>query len=91
MPLENNVVAYAVYGAAVTMATVLVLTWKKYYWRVIGMFLAGGGLWLIWDELNEGPFNLLEVGHELYGVILFIVGLVCISLKPKGKDTENEA
>lgn len=64
--------------------------WKRYYWRALGFFLAFGGLGLIIDELIEGPFYLFELGHELYGVILLVVGLICISVKPKDKDENYE-
>ena len=61
------------------------MIWKRYYWRVVGYFLAFGGFGLIVDELIEGPFNLLEPGHELWGLILIVIGLICISIKPKDK------
>lgn len=64
----------------------LKMTWKRYHFRVIGFALAGAGLGLIVDELIAGPFSLTPTGHEFWGIVLFVAGMVFISLKPKGKD-----
>lgn len=60
-------------------------TWKRYYWRVLGYFISFGGFGLIADELVRGTLNFSTVGHEWYGVILFVIGLGLISKKPRGK------
>lgn len=62
------------------------LKFKSYYWRVIGFFLAGGGMGLMFDELIEGPFKLTPTNHEFWGLIAVIVGCYFISKKPKGKE-----
>jgi len=59
--------------------------WHKYYWRVLGYFLAFGGFGLIADELIGGYLDLTTWGHEWIGVISFLVGLGLISVKPRGK------
>jgi len=59
--------------------------WRKYYWRVLGYFLAFGGFGLIADELIGGYLDLTAWGHEWIGVVSFLVGLGLISVKPKGK------
>lgn len=60
--------------------------WHKYYYRVIGIFLACGGAGLMLDEVINGPFKLGLGDHELYGLIMVIVGAYFISKFPKGKD-----
>ena len=60
--------------------------WKSYYYRVIGVALAGAGAGLIIDELIAGPFSLTPANHEFWGVIMVIAGIIFISKKPKGKD-----
>ena len=63
------------------------IKWKKYYFRVIGYFLCGGGGALIFDELIHGPLSFWPLPqHEAYGVVLFLIGLGLISLKPHGKN-----
>ena len=62
------------------------LTWRRYYWRMIGYALAGAGGGLVLDELIHGPFTLTPANHEFWGLVLLIVGAVCISKKPHGKD-----
>jgi len=59
--------------------------WKDYYWRALGYFLAFGGFGLIADELVGGYLDFTTIGHEWYGVILFLIGLGLISVKPRGK------
>jgi len=61
------------------------MPWHRYYLRVIGYFLAFGGFGLIADELVRGYLDFTTLGHEWYGVILFLIGLGLISVKPKGK------
>jgi len=62
------------------------LRWHKYYSRVIGFFLAGGGAGLVLDELINGPFHVTYHDHEAWGLVAVIVGAVLISKYPKGKD-----
>jgi len=62
------------------------LTWRLYYYRIIGFALAGAGAGLVLDELINGPFTLTLRDHELWGIISLVAGLVFISRKPKGKD-----
>jgi len=62
-----------------------VVEWHKYYWRVLGYFLAFGGFGLIADELIGGYLDFAIWGHEWIGVVFFLVGLGLISVKPKGK------
>lgn len=62
------------------------LGWKDYYWRVLGYFFSYGGLGLISDELINGSIQFWPpFQHEVYGIILGVVGLVLISKKPHGK------
>lgn len=63
-----------------------VFNWKKYYWRALGYFLSFGGFGLIADELIQGTLDFTNLGHEYYGVILFLIGLGLISIKPGGKE-----
>ena len=58
---------------------------RGYYWRVIGFLLAGGGMGLMADELIEGPFTLTPTNHEFWGLVMLIVGVICIGKFPKGK------
>lgn len=65
------------------------IKWRSYYYRVIGMFLLGGGLFLVADELfvqGAGPFKLSLIDHEFWGIVIAIVGCVLISKKSHGKD-----
>lgn len=62
------------------------MKWRKYYYRVIGYFLAAGGLGLIADEVIGGNLDFTSLGHEHSGVALFVIGLILISIMPKGKD-----
>lgn len=59
---------------------------RRYYYRIIGFALAGAGGGLVLDELIHGPFKLTYHDHELWGIVIFIAGLVLISKKPHGKD-----
>jgi len=61
------------------------MRWKRYWFRIMGFALAGAGLGLIVDELIAGPFSLTPADHEFWGIVLFVIGMVFISLKPKGK------
>jgi len=62
------------------------LTWRPYYYRIIGFALAGGGAGLVLDELIHGPFTLSLTDHEFWGLIAIIAGVILISKKPHGKD-----
>lgn len=62
------------------------LAWHRYYYRVIGVFLACGGAGLMADEVVNGPFKLELGDHELWGLVMVVVGAVLISKFPKGKD-----
>ena len=69
------------------MAFVLpIMKWRRYYYRVIGMALAGAGAGLVIDEVIQGTLEFQLIGHETLGVALVILGLFFISRKPKGKD-----
>lgn len=59
--------------------------WHKYYWRALGYAVSFGGFGLIADELIQGTLDFSVIGHEWYGIILFLVGLGLISIKPQGK------
>lgn len=61
------------------------MKFKRYWFRVIGFALAGGGLGLILDELIHGPFTLTPANHEFWGLVAIIAGAVLISKKPHGK------
>ena len=61
------------------------MKWHSYYFRVIGFAMAGCGAGLMLDELIAGPFTLTPANHEFWGLVAFVVGMVLISLKPKGK------
>ena len=61
------------------------MIWKTYYYRVSGYALTGAGAGLVLDELIHGPFNLNPGNHELYGLIMIVIGLVLITRKPHGK------
>lgn len=61
------------------------LMWRDYYWRVIGMFLTGGGIFLMLDEIIQGTFKFQLIGHETAGLACIILGAYFISKKPKGK------
>lgn len=61
------------------------MTWRKYYWRVLGVIMAGAGVGLMVDEVVNGPFTLNASNHEFWGLILAIVGAVLIAVKPRGK------
>lgn len=61
-------------------------SWHRYYWRVIGFAIAGGGVGLVLDELIHGPFKLGPGDHETYGLIAIVIGAILISKKPHGKD-----
>jgi len=63
------------------------MKWHRYYYRVIGFGLAGGGAGLMLDELIHGPFTLSISNHEFWGLIISIIGVILISKKPKGKDS----
>lgn len=58
---------------------------KTYYWRVVGVFLFGGGLGLVLDEFVHGPFTLTPSNHEFWGLVAIVVGAICITRKPHGK------
>jgi len=62
------------------------MKFKKYYWRMIGFALLGAGAGLMIDELIAGPFTLTPANHEFWGLVLLVVGVIFISIKPKGKD-----
>ena len=62
------------------------MKWHKYYYRVIGYALAGGGAGLVLDELIHGPFIMTPTNHEFWGVIMMIAGAVFIGRMPHGKD-----
>jgi len=62
------------------------LRWKRYYYRVIGIAVAGAGAGLIHDELVNGPFHIGLGDHETWGLVMVVVGAVLISKMPKGKD-----
>jgi len=62
------------------------LAWHRYYWRVIGAAIAGGGLALVGDELINGPFHIGLGDHETWGLVAFVVGCLLIARMPKGKD-----
>jgi hypothetical protein len=62
------------------------MTWKRYYYRIIGFALAGAGAGLMLDELIHGPFALTPADHELWGLVMLIAGSVLIAKKPHGKD-----
>lgn len=65
------------------------MKWRKYYWRVIGYFLAGGGAGLVIDELiNADSMHWNPYNHEFWGMISLGVGVYLISKMPKGKDLE---
>lgn len=66
------------------------LSWKKYYYRVIGFALAGAGAGLVLDELIHGPFTLTPANHEFWGIIMALVGLILITRKPHGKDLNKK-
>lgn len=62
------------------------LEWRAYYFRIIGYFLAFGGGGLVFDELLHGPLSFWPpLNHEVYGVVIGILGLILISRKPRGK------
>ena len=61
------------------------MRWERYYYRVIGMALLGGGSFLVLDEVIQGTLKFQIIGHETLGVVLAILGLFFISKKPKGK------
>ena len=61
------------------------MKFKSYYWRVIGTVIAGGGAAWILDEFIHGPFTLTPSNHEFWGLIMVVLGLVCITRKPHGK------
>lgn len=64
-------------------------SWYKYYYRVIGYGVSFAGAGLIADELINGKLQFWPpFQHEIYGVILAIIGLFLISKKPKGKDRD---
>jgi hypothetical protein len=62
------------------------LGWHKYYWRVIGMAMAGAGAGLVLDELINGPFHIGLGDHEVWGLVAIVVGSILIAKFPKGKD-----
>ena len=62
------------------------MRWHRYYYRVIGFALAGGGMGLMIDELIHGPFKLSPGDHEFWGLIMTIVGFILITKMPHGKD-----
>lgn len=62
------------------------MNWKRYYYRVIGFALAGGGAGLMLDELIHGPFKLAPGDHEFWGLLCVIAGSYLISKKPHGKE-----
>jgi len=62
------------------------MTWKRYYYRIIGFALAGGGAGLVLDELIHGPFTITPANHEFWGIIAITAGLMLIAKKPHGKD-----
>jgi hypothetical protein len=62
------------------------ITWKRYYYRVIGFALAGAGAGLVLDELIHGPFHLGPGDHEFWGLIMLVAGAIFISRKPYGKE-----
>jgi len=62
------------------------MTWHRYFYRIIGFALAGGGAGLVIDELIHGPFSLTPANHEFWGLIAIIAGCVFISRKPHGKE-----
>jgi len=64
--------------------------WHRYYYRVIGVFLACGGAGLLLDELINGPFKLEPGDHEFWGLIMVIGGAILIGKMPKGKDLKNK-
>jgi hypothetical protein len=64
------------------------LTWREYYWRVLGFALAGAGAGLVLDELIHGPFALTPANHEFWGLVMLIAGCAAITRKPHGKDFE---
>ena len=61
------------------------MRWQRYYYRVLGMALAGAGAGLVIDEVIQGTLKFQLIGHETLGVVLAILGLFFISRKPKGK------
>jgi hypothetical protein len=61
------------------------MTWKRYYYRVIGFALAGAGAGLVLDELINGPFHIGLGDHEFWGIVMAIAGTIFISRKPHGK------
>ena len=64
--------------------------WHKYYYRVIGIAVAGAGSGLVLDELINGPFHIGLGDHETWGLIMVIAGAVLISKFPKGKDLNGK-
>lgn len=81
----SGLAGYEIRGQVVEMKS-RGLEWHHYYWRVIGYFLAFGGGGLIFDELIHGPLEFWPItNHEVYGVIIGLIGLILISLKPHGK------
>ena len=62
------------------------MTWRRYYYRIIGYGMAGLGAALVLDELIHGPFTLTPSNHEFWGLIMVIAGAALISKKPHGKD-----
>ena len=62
------------------------LTWRLYYFRIIGFALAGAGAGLVLDELIHGPLTLTPANHEFWGLVALVAGAVFISKKPDGKD-----
>ena len=62
------------------------MKWRKYYWRVIGYALAGGGAGLVLDELINGPFHITYHDHEAWGLAAIVVGAILIGKMPKGKE-----
>jgi len=61
------------------------LIWKRYFYRVIGYALVGGGTGLVVDELINGPFHLSIADHETWGLVAIVLGAYFISKMPKGK------
>ena len=65
------------------------MKWRKYYWRVIGVAMAGAGSGLVLDELiNADSMHWNPQNHEFWGMIILVVGVYFISKKSKGKDLD---